>query len=92
MYKRQVLRLSDGTLLTGQVNGDPLEVVGTFGGSSGGASGEYAVSYTHLRAHETVLDLVCRLLLEKTKKTKKKKKIIHLSTSHQYCKKRRTYT
>ena len=29
-----------------------------------------AVSYTHLRAHETVLDLVCRLLLEK-------KKLIH---------------
>ena len=28
-----------------------------------------SVSYTHLRAHETVLDLVCRLLLEK-KKTK----------------------
>ena len=27
------------------------------------------VSYTHLRAHETVLDLVCRLLLEKTKNT-----------------------
>ena len=26
-----------------------------------------AVSYTHLRAHETVLDLVCRLLLEKQK-------------------------
>src|SRR5664280_1239364 len=25
----------------------------------------YPVSYTHLRAHETVLDLVCRLLLEK---------------------------
>ena len=30
-----------------------------------------AVSYTHLRAHETVLDLVCRLLLETKKKTKK---------------------
>ena len=30
------------------------------------------VSYTHLRAHETVLDIVCRLLLEK-KKTKNKK-------------------
>eukprot|EP00656_Telonema_subtile_P026771 TRINITY_DN2875_c0_g2_i1.p2 TRINITY_DN2875_c0_g2~~TRINITY_DN2875_c0_g2_i1.p2 ORF type:complete len:107 (-),score=46.08 TRINITY_DN2875_c0_g2_i1:6-326(-) len=29
-----------------------------------------AVSYTHLRAHETVLDLVCRLLLEKKKKNK----------------------
>ena len=28
---------------------------------------EEAVSYTHLRAHETVLDLVCRLLLEKKK-------------------------
>ena len=25
------------------------------------------VSYTHLRAHETVLDIVCRLLLEKQK-------------------------
>ncbi len=29
-----------------------------------------AVSYTHLRAHETVLDLVCRLLLEKKNKQK----------------------
>ena len=27
------------------------------------------VSYTHLRAHETVLDLVCRLLLEKNNTT-----------------------
>ena len=27
-----------------------------------------SVSYTHLRAHETVLDLVCRLLLEKKQK------------------------
>ena len=26
---------------------------------------DFPVSYTHLRAHETVLDLVCRLLLEK---------------------------
>ena len=31
------------------------------------ARGITAVSYTHLRAHETVLDLVCRLLLEKKK-------------------------
>ena len=29
--------------------------------------GAAPVSYTHLRAHETVLDLVCRLLLEKKK-------------------------
>src|SRR5450756_2836525 len=32
------------------------------------------VSYTHLRAHETRHDLVCRLLLEKKKKKKKKRK------------------
>src|SRR5665811_2454350 len=31
------------------------------------------VSYTHLRAHATVLDLVCRLLLEKKKKNKQNK-------------------
>src|SRR5665648_72600 len=30
----------------------------------------YPVSYTHLRAHETRHDLVCRLLLEKKKKKK----------------------
>src|SRR5664280_1392283 len=45
-------------------------------GSTGGTRGSFmecigssevsrTVSYTHLRAHETVLDLVCRLLLEK---------------------------
>mgnify|MGYP003381612615 CR=1 FL=1 len=33
--------------------------------------GYMPVSYTHLRAHETVLDLVCRLLLEKKKYTHK---------------------
>src|SRR5665811_2461022 len=38
-------------------------------GSSFGLAEYRPVSYTHLRAHETVLDLVCRLLLEK-KKTK----------------------
>ena len=35
-----------------------------------------AVSYTHLRAHETVLDLVCRLLLEK-KKTPRHDTVYH---------------
>eukprot|EP00826_Nyctotherus_ovalis_P012985 TRINITY_DN13467_c0_g2_i1.p1 TRINITY_DN13467_c0_g2~~TRINITY_DN13467_c0_g2_i1.p1 ORF type:complete len:492 (+),score=163.13 TRINITY_DN13467_c0_g2_i1:41-1477(+) len=34
-------------------------------------AGKIAVSYTHLRAHETSLHLVCRLLLEKKKKKKK---------------------
>ena len=47
-------------------------------GKAGGADqhelavrlGNDAVSYTHLRAHETVLDIVCRLLLEKNKTQK----------------------
>ena len=39
--------------------------------------GRDPVSYTHLRAHETVLDIVCRLLLEK-----KKNKIIRLRLAH----------
>src|SRR5450756_2901636 len=33
-----------------------------------------AVSYTHLRAHETRHDLVCRLLLEKKKKNEQSAK------------------
>ncbi len=41
-----------------------------------------AVSYTHLRAHETVLDLVCRLLLEKKHKTKKNKNTTTTQTRH----------
>src|SRR5665648_1142811 len=35
-----------------------------------GAEWFIAVSYTHLRAHETRHDLVCRLLLEKKKNKK----------------------
>ena len=38
------------------------------GGESFNEFSHFTVSYTHLRAHETVLDLVCRLLLEKKKK------------------------
>src|SRR5450756_2719867 len=37
-------------------------------GSAPSAEGSQSVSYTHLRAHETRHDLVCRLLLEKKKK------------------------
>ena len=36
--------------------------------AEGAAAGCFPVSYTHLRTHETVLDFVCRLLLEKKKK------------------------
>ena len=42
-----------------------LDHAGLDGGPDPGPG---AVSYTHLRAHETVLDLVCRLLLDKKKK------------------------
>ena len=42
-----------------------------------------AVSYTHLRAHETVLDLVCRLLLEKKKNTRSQiHSWTHISTTN----------
>ena len=45
-----------------------------------------AVSYTHLRAHETVLDLVCRLLLENKKQHNtqhnNKKYISHNTEQH----------
>src|SRR5674476_536792 len=46
-----------------------------------------AVSYTHLRAHETGRNLVCRLLLEKKKKKnhmKKKKKKNKQTTNKEY--------
>ena len=38
-------------------------------GFLGDTKGDRSVSYTHLRAHETRGNLVCRLLLEKKKKT-----------------------
>ena len=41
---------------------------------SGGRREEGNVSYTHVRAHETVLDLVCRLLLWKKKLSKTRTK------------------
>ena len=40
------------------------ETIVSIQGTSEGTIELSAVSYTHLRAHETVLDLVCRLLLE----------------------------
>ena len=48
------------------------EIDTTFLSYSCGLGRYKAVSYTHLRAHETVLDLVCRLLLEKKKTNKEK--------------------
>ena len=44
---------------------DPTALCIGFSGRSSKKSDPTAVSYTHLRAHETCADLVCRLLLEK---------------------------
>ena len=51
-----------------------------------------AVSYTHLRAHETVLDLVCRLLLEKKKTHTKLRRLAYVPqlTNIQYNKRQKT--
>ena len=57
-----------GGRLSGQA-GVHDDVVGEGSGCTGRMS---PVSYTHLRAHETVLDIVCRLLLEKKKKDEPK--------------------
>ena len=46
---------------------EPLEYVRLY------LDGNMPVSYTHLRAHETGRNLVCRLLLEKKKERKKTK-------------------
>ena len=46
------------------VESGDLSIVPVFGYWIEGEDGQRTpVSYTHLRAHETVLDLVCRLLL-----------------------------
>ena len=55
------------------LNEDFDEILGARHGIGGMLNQDFVdlskpVSYTHLRAHETVLDLVCRLLLEKKKK------------------------
>src|SRR5665213_3997850 len=57
-----------GTLISGVPGVAPANVVVIGAGVSG------PVSYTHLRAHETGRNLVCRLLLEKKKKKKTTKK------------------
>src|SRR5660397_268612 len=43
-----------------------------------------AVSYTHLRAHETKANLVCRLLLEKKKKNQTKFLLIRIALVNQH--------
>ena len=60
--KTMTLMGMDWPVLDGQLKYEVLSV----------KANHVAVSYTHLRAHETVLDLVCRLLLEKKQKKQQK--------------------
>ena len=64
VYKRQTLSIVQCIVADQVESGDYAAGIVT---DAGGLQQIEAVSYTHLRAHETVLDLVCRLLLEKKK-------------------------
>ena len=64
VYKRQVLLAG---LLGGVGESVQPDDLGAVAREPGQGVGVEPVSYTHLRAHETVLDIVCRLLLEKKK-------------------------
>ena len=62
VYKRQALDLVAGKFKEIIAKDGPDAIAGV---SCARSINEDSVSYTHLRAHETVLDIVCRLLLEK---------------------------
>ena len=62
MYKRQAFNCQTWDL---GIDEETLEIRAVEVTSSDVGDAPMPVSYTHLRAHETVLDLVCRLLLEK---------------------------
>ena len=64
VYKRQVQKVDECMKNIGFKMG-PFELMDLIGIDINFAV--TPVSYTHLRAHETVLDIVCRLLLEKKK-------------------------
>ena len=72
VYKRQdyayVKLFKGNNMITGtQTDGDGNYVITNIDNGTYDVEASYlgSVSYTHLRAHETVLDLVCRLLLDK---------------------------
>src|SRR5680860_1670298 len=70
-YDATMVTFEERDIVTGTVvRIDNDEVLVDIGYKSEGVIPVEAVSYTHLRAHETDSYLVCRLLLEK-KKTKK---------------------
>ena len=62
--------------------GESLAIIGP-SGSGKSTLLQIAVSYTHLRAHETPEHLVCRLLLDK-KKRKNRHNTLQYENKHQY--------
>ena len=67
----------NGMFMKGMIHGTAHLAIGEEATAAGGVNAlrpdDYiTVSYTHLRAHETGRNLVCRLLLEKKKKESKK--------------------
>ena len=66
VYKRQVVQVADTQVFAAERDHRRRAEAEALGADQRGLD---AVSYTHLRAHETVLDLVCRLLLEKKKRS-----------------------
>ena len=67
VYKRQVILSGAGVVLADAIE-DCKNIAEKLDAPV--ACGYQPVSYTHLRAHETKANLVCRLLLEKKKKKK----------------------
>ena len=86
VYKRQALGFTGAVLIL--LGKGSIGFTGTSAGYIAAAAAaliwssySVAVSYTHLRAHETVLDLVCRLLLEKKTITTQHQINAHFSTT-----------
>src|SRR5660397_267599 len=73
-FKEMVENSTKPLVLTAENAKDLKVMIDVSAEIRGGSDGLRAVSYTHLRAHETKANLVCRLLLEKKKKRKKKHK------------------
>src|SRR5450759_2119215 len=64
--RSEISRLARGELLEAECSASVRQVLSMCAGIHRDSNGAFdAVSYTHLRAHETRHDLVCRLLLEK---------------------------
>ena len=65
MNLQTIGQMSCNPAMGGIAKGQIVREIDAMGGYSGVVSDLTAVSYTHLRAHETKAKLVCRLLLEK---------------------------